>query len=86
MERARVKLAAWDNHHAYTEGDVEWLVRMAGRADLLLVTEKDAVKLRHRWPADQPEPLVAILDVTWEAGEDAVRTALHAAVATIEAL
>ena len=77
---ARVRLVAWNDHHAYDREDAEWLVQQAARADVVVVTEKDAVKLRHRWPADATEPLVAVLDVTWEGGEDAVREALKAVV------
>ena len=45
-------------------------------ADYLVVTEKDAVKLRHRWPEDAPEPLVAVLTVTWETNGDLLTRAL----------
>ncbi len=77
---ARVRLVTWDDHHAYDGDDVEWLADRAARADFVVVTEKDAVKLRHRWPAEVAEPLVAVLDVMWEAGEDAVHAAIAAAV------
>jgi len=76
----RVRLVAWNDHHAYDREDAEWLASQAARADVLVVTEKDAVKLRHRWPPDAAEPLVAVLDVTWEEGEAAVRDALAAVV------
>jgi tetraacyldisaccharide-1-P 4'-kinase len=72
-----VQLVAYQDHHPYADADVERLVRAArGEADYVVVTEKDAVKLRHRWPADAPEPLVAVLTVTWEIGEDALIRAL----------
>lgn len=68
---ARVQLLAYQDHHAYADGDVARLLRAAREeADYLVVTEKDAVKLRHRWPADAPEPLVAVLTVTWETNGD----------------
>jgi len=51
-------------------------VRAAAGVDYVVVTEKDAVKLRARWPADAPEPLVAELDVHWERNEAAVVRAL----------
>jgi tetraacyldisaccharide-1-P 4'-kinase len=38
-------------------------------ADYVVVTEKDAVKLRGRWPREGPEPLVAALAVHWERNE-----------------
>jgi len=45
-----------------------WRVRAAAGegADYVVVTEKDAVKLRDRWPAQAAEPLVAMLDLHWE--------------------
>ena len=46
----------------------------------MVITEKDAVKLRHRWPASAPEPLVAQLDLHWEEGRDEVVAALDAVV------
>lgn len=78
---ATVRLAAWDDHHPYDDADVAWLAQQGRGTDFVLVTEKDAVKLRRRWPSTVGEPLVAVLDVTWEAGEAAVREALDAVVA-----
>lgn len=80
---AGVRLVSWDDHHAYSAADVAWLAGEAQEVDFVLVTEKDAVKLRRRWPAPTGgvgEPLVAVLDVTWEAGEAMVRAALDAVV------
>jgi tetraacyldisaccharide 4'-kinase len=74
---ARVQLLAYQDHHAYSDADVLRLLRAArDEADYLVVTEKDAVKLRHRWPADAPEPLVAVLTVTWETNGDLLTRAL----------
>lgn len=73
---ANVQLAAYQDHHAYDARDVARLVRAAAEVDYVVVTEKDAVKLRARWPADAPEPLVAELDVHWERNEAAVVRAL----------
>jgi tetraacyldisaccharide 4'-kinase len=74
---ARVQLLAYQDHHAYADDDVARLLRAAREeADYLVVTEKDAVKLRHRWPADAPEPLVAVLTVTWETNGDLLARAL----------
>ena len=42
----------------------------------VVVTEKDAVKLRGRWPDDAPEPLVAGLTVRWEHNGVALERAL----------
>jgi tetraacyldisaccharide 4'-kinase len=77
---ARVSLVPFTDHHAYDEQDLDWLVRAAGQADYVVITEKDAVKLRHRWPVTVAEPLVAVLDLVWESNGDAVRTALDAVI------
>jgi tetraacyldisaccharide 4'-kinase len=74
---ARVQLLAYQDHHPYGDSDVQRLVRAArDEADYVVVTEKDAVKLRHRWPQDAPEPLVAVLTVTWETNGDQLTRAL----------
>ncbi|MDZ4863500.1 MAG: tetraacyldisaccharide 4'-kinase [Gemmatimonadota bacterium] len=83
---AAVQVATWKNHHEYRQEDIAWLAHAARRADHLVITEKDAVKLRDRWPADAPEPLVAVLDLTWEAAGDAVALALDTVVTPPERL
>lgn len=77
---AAVQVATWRDHHEFRPEDVAWLARAARKADHVVITQKDAVKLRDRWPASAPEPLVAVLDLTWEAGQDAVEAALDAVV------
>ncbi|HEV8264264.1 MAG TPA: tetraacyldisaccharide 4'-kinase [Gemmatimonadales bacterium] len=74
---AIVQLVAYQDHHAYSPGDVARLVRAAATADYVVVTEKDAVKLRDQWPADAVEPLVAVLQLQWELNGDAVERALE---------
>lgn len=64
--RASVQLVAYQDHHPYDEADLTRLVQATASADYVVVTEKDAVKLRPRWPADVREPLVAVLGVRWE--------------------
>jgi tetraacyldisaccharide 4'-kinase len=78
---AAVQVAAWRDHHRYRDSDVAWLARAARRADHLVVTEKDAVKLRDRWPAAAPEPLVAVLDLQWEGGNAPLLAALDTVAA-----
>lgn len=46
---ARVTLAAYPDHHAFTDADVSALARRAANG-LALCTLKDAVKLAGRWP------------------------------------
>ncbi|MEO8479584.1 MAG: tetraacyldisaccharide 4'-kinase [Gemmatimonadota bacterium] len=82
---AQVQVATWKDHHAYRDEDVAWLAHAAIRADHVVITAKDAVKLRDRWPARVPEPLVAVLDVTFESGEAAIAEAIDALVAPIPA-
>jgi len=83
---AAVQVATWKDHHEYRQEDIDWLAHASRRADHVLVTEKDAVKLRDRWPADVPEPLVAVLDLTWEAGGDDLAVALDAVITPAERL
>lgn len=73
---ATVQLAAFQDHHEYGDRDVARLVQAAAAADYLVVTEKDAMKLRALWPDDRPEPLVAILELTWERNREAVAAAI----------
>ena len=81
---AQVQVATWRDHHEFQDEDVVWLAKAARKADHLVVTEKDAVKLRDRWPASVPEPLVAVLELQWESGEAEFRAALDAIVTPIE--
>jgi hypothetical protein len=45
-----VQVATWKDHHDYRDEDVAWLAHAARRADHVVITQKDAVKLRDRWP------------------------------------
>ncbi len=78
---ASVQLVAYQDHHPYRDADVARLVRTAGEADYVVVTEKDAVKLRGRWPAAAPEPLVAVQEVEWEVNGGAMARALDRVLA-----
>jgi tetraacyldisaccharide 4'-kinase len=77
---AQVQVATWNDHHEYRDEDLAWLAHAARRADHVVTTEKDAVKLRDRWPAAVPEPLVAVLGLEWEMGGDEVVAALDALI------
>jgi tetraacyldisaccharide 4'-kinase len=76
---ATVQLMAYQDHHSYPPGDVARLAQAAKHADYVVVTEKDAVKLRSRWPDDPsaPEPLVAQLALRWELNGDGVERVLE---------
>jgi tetraacyldisaccharide 4'-kinase len=73
---ADVGLRAWRDHHPFSRRNVARLLSGAADADDVVVTAKDAVKLRTRWPAEAPEPLVAELGITWERGRAEVDRAL----------
>ncbi|MCL4865743.1 MAG: tetraacyldisaccharide 4'-kinase [Gemmatimonadales bacterium] len=81
---AQVQVATWKDHHAFRDEDVAWLAHAARRADHVVITRKDAVKLRDRWPASVPEPLVAELELEWEEGHDALVAALDGLLALPE--
>ncbi len=83
---AAVQVATWKDHHDYRDEDVAWLAHAARRADHVVITEKDAVKLRDRWPHSAPEPLVAVLDPEWEEGGERITAALDAVVTPVERL
>jgi tetraacyldisaccharide 4'-kinase len=83
---AQVQVATWRDHHDFRDEDVAWLAKAARKADYVVLTEKDAVKLRDRWPASVPEPLVAVLNLTWEDGEAAITAALDAIVTPVDRL
>jgi tetraacyldisaccharide 4'-kinase len=83
---AAVQVATWKDHHEYRDEDVAWLAHAARRADQVVITQKDAVKLRDRWPAAAPEPLVAMLELDWEEGGDRIHAALDAVVTPVERL
>jgi len=78
---ATVQLAAYQDHYEYGSADVARLVQATAGAGYLVVTEKDAVKLRSVWPADKPEPLVAVMTWTWERNAEAVERAVQRVLA-----
>lgn len=77
---AKVLLLPYQDHHRYSSEDVARLVQASVEADYVVVTEKDAVKLRGRWPHDAAEPLVAALMVHWERNGRQLERVLDAAV------
>jgi tetraacyldisaccharide 4'-kinase len=78
---ALLQLQVYQDHHPYSRADLERLVRAAAGGDYVVVTEKDAVKLRARWPASAPQPLVAVLAIRWERNGAALEQALDAVLA-----
>jgi tetraacyldisaccharide 4'-kinase len=74
---ARVQPALWRDHHRFRPADLCALLSAARDVDYVVVTHKDAVKLRAVWPPFAPAALVAHLDVVWEAGGELVRRLLN---------
>jgi len=76
---AAVRLAGYPDHYGFVPGDVSRLLRAATEADAgyVVVTEKDAVKLRGLWPAEAAEPLVARQELRWEWNGDAITVVLE---------
>ncbi len=83
---AAVQVATWRDHHQYGPEDLAWLAKASRKSDHLVITEKDAVKLRDRWPAGVPEPLVAQLDLAWEQDGERFVGALDAVVTPTQPL
>jgi tetraacyldisaccharide-1-P 4'-kinase len=75
-----VQVATWKDQAELRDEDVAWLAHAARRADHVVITERDAVRLRDRWAANVPEPLVAVLELTWEQNGRALADALDALV------
>jgi tetraacyldisaccharide-1-P 4'-kinase len=81
-----VPVATWKDPPDYRDEDVAWRAPAARRAAHVVITQKDAVKLRGRGPAAVPEPLVALLDLSWEEGGDRIAAVLDAVVTPVERL
>jgi tetraacyldisaccharide 4'-kinase len=79
---AAVQVAQWEARDDLRDEDVAWLAHAARRADYVVVSEQDATRLRDRWPARVAEPLVAIMDLTWERNGEAIAAAVDAALAS----
>ena len=82
----QVRLLPLEDHHEFTDRDMDRMVQAGRRVDYVVVTEKDAVKLRAMWPEDVPEPLVASLDVDWEVGQTEIEMRLDAVVVGVDDL
>src|SRR5205085_664182 len=70
--RAQVEPVAFPDHHRFSAADVESLVQRAARADRLVCTLKDAVKLGPLWPRFGPPLWYVSQRVAVERGEDAL--------------
>lgn len=82
---ARVELAAAADHHAYTAADASALATRATRAEFVICTLKDAVKLAPIWPREAPPLWYLSQRVVVESGAaelDAILTTLAIAKPT----
>ncbi len=70
---AQVQMAVQRDHHVYTEAEAAGLLSTARDVDYVVVTHKDAVKLRRLWPESAPRTLVAHLALEWDQGLELVR-------------
>lgn len=78
---AGTSLLARRDHAPFRHRDVARLARAArAEVDYVVLTAKDAAKLRSLWPTGAPEPLVANLAVHWSQGYGLVEAALHRVV------
>lgn len=69
---ATVTLAAYPDHHAFSQSDVATLVRRAQAADFVVCTLKDAVKLAGMWPHTAPSPWYVSQRIELEEGREAL--------------
>ncbi|HEX9727654.1 MAG TPA: tetraacyldisaccharide 4'-kinase [Gemmatimonadales bacterium] len=76
-QAGRVSLVRKGDHHAYTPRDVRRVLSAAEKVDYVVVTAKDATKLRRLWPASAAEPVVAELTIKWESGRATVERRLE---------
>jgi tetraacyldisaccharide 4'-kinase len=69
---ARVTEELYPDHHSFLTTDMNALAARAGRAELVLCTLKDAVKLAPRWPKDAPPLWYVSQQVIIERGAEVI--------------
>ncbi|MBI2796364.1 MAG: tetraacyldisaccharide 4'-kinase [Gemmatimonadetes bacterium] len=82
---ARPTLAAFADHHEFSEADVSRLVRVAGAPGVAVCTLKDHVKLAPLWPRGAPPLWYVTQRVRVETGHAAVDAALDAIMGAVSA-
>lgn len=78
---AEVRLVPWRDHHIPSARDIHELISKGQQADVVVTTEKDAVKMVDSWPEGADEPMVADLAPVWDCGVGLVERALDEVVA-----
>jgi tetraacyldisaccharide 4'-kinase len=73
---AAVESASYGDHHDFTGAEVQGLTERAGKADLVVCTLKDAVKLGPLWPRQAPPLWYLSQAVVVERGADLIDAAL----------
>lgn len=73
---ADIEPATYGDHHAYSADDVRSLVTRAARAQRIVCTLKDAVKLGPVWPAGAPPLWYLVQAVVIESGASDVQSLL----------
>jgi tetraacyldisaccharide 4'-kinase len=71
-----VESASYGDHHDFTGAEVQGLTERAGKADLVVCTLKDAVKLGPLWPRQAPPLWYLSQAVVVERGADLIDAAL----------
>ncbi|HYV98165.1 MAG TPA: tetraacyldisaccharide 4'-kinase, partial [Gemmatimonadaceae bacterium] len=77
----RIEAARYPDHHAFTEAHVESLMARAGRADAVVSTLKDAVKLGPLWPRTAPPLWYLSQHVIIERGQESLAALIAELVA-----
>lgn len=79
---SEVRRLTWRDHHRFDHRDICSILQAGRLADYVVVTAKDAAKLRTVWPTSGREPLVAQLGLVWDLGLTGLKTRLRNLAAT----
>lgn len=77
---ATVELVSFPDHHAFTQGDVDALLRRVAAATMVVCTLKDAVKLEEYWPRASTPLWYVSQRILLEDGQDDYLAAIQRAL------
>ncbi len=77
---AHVELVSFPDHHAFTQGDVDALLRRVPATSMVVCTLKDAVKLERYWPRASTPLWYVSQRIALEDGQDNYRAAIQRAL------